>query len=306
MKFELQGHRGARGLFPENTVGGFVSALALGVDAIELDVAVTADGVAVVFHDVALNGDIVRGPDGAWLGREGPLLRSLTLAELARYDVGRLRPGSHYAAVFPDQVPCDGARIPSLRAVFAATGSVRIDAELKTLPDRPEATVSPAEMAERVLAVAAACGALGRLDVRSFDWRGLRHLRDRHPGVKLTFLTSAETVAQAALWWDGPTPEAYGGSVQRAVAAVAAGGSWAPEHRELTQAQVDEARSLGVRVVPWTVNDPADMARLIAWGVDGICTDRPDLARQVMIRAGLPSPPALGAGDGRRATHRAK
>ena len=297
MVFELQGHRGARGLFPENTVGGFVAVVALGVAAIELDVAVTADGVPVVFHDVALHGDIVRGPDGAWLDGEGPLIRSLTLAELARFDVGRLRPGSGYAAAHVQQVACDGARVPSLREMFAATGSVRIDAELKTLPDRPEATVSPVEMAELVLAMAASCGALGRLDVRSFDWRGVRHVRAHHPGVPLTFLTSATTVARAALWWDGPVPGDFGGSVPRAVAAEAAGACWAPEHRDLNLAQLRDAHALGLRVVPWTVNEPADMARFIAWGVDGLCTDRPDLARQVMARAGLPLPPAGRCGE---------
>lgn len=297
MGFELQGHRGARGLFPENTIEGFAATLALGVDAIELDIGVTANGVAVVFHDVALNGDIVRGPDGAWLVGEGPLLRSLTLAGLARFDVGRLRPGSRYAAAHPAQVPRDGARIPTLRAVFAATEGVRIDAELKTLPDRPEATVPPGDMADLVLADAEAAGALWRLDVRSFDWRGLRHARARCLDLKLTFLTSPDTVAQAALWWGGPCPGAHGGSVPRAVAAAAAGGaSWAPEHRALTRAEVREAQSLGLRVVPWTVNDPADMARLIGWGVDGICTDRPDLARQVMARAGLVLPPAGRSG----------
>jgi glycerophosphoryl diester phosphodiesterase len=99
-------------------------------------------------------------------------------------------------------------------------------------------------------------------------------------------------VAQAALWWDGPTPGDFGGSVPRVVAAEAAGACWAPGYRDLTQAQVQEAHALGLRVVPWTVNGPADMARFIAWGVDGLCTDRPDLARQVMARAGLPLPPA--------------
>jgi len=299
MGFELQGHRGARGLFPENTVRGFVATVALGVDAIELDVAVTADGVPVVFHDVALQGDIVRGPDGAWLAGEGPLIRSLTLAGLARFDVGRLRPGSAYAAAYAAQVPCDGARVPTLRETFDATGSVRIDAELKTEPARPEATVSPAEMADLVLAVAGE--ALDRLDVRSFDWRGLRHVRARRPGLGLTFLTNAATVAEAALWWDGPTPGDFGGSVPRAVAAEMAGACWAPGYRDLELAQVREAQALGLRVVPWTVNDPADMARFIAWGVDGICTDRPDLARQVMARVGLPLPPA-GRCGGRSAS----
>jgi glycerophosphoryl diester phosphodiesterase len=111
MRFELQGHRGARGLFPGNTAGGFAAVAALGVDAVELDVGVTADGVAVVFHDIALHRDIARDPGGAWLVGEGPLLRALTLAELRCYDVGRLRPGSAYASAHPAQVPADGARV---------------------------------------------------------------------------------------------------------------------------------------------------------------------------------------------------
>ena len=97
---DLQGHRGARGLFPENTLAGFKAALAIGVDSFELDVAVTADGVPVVSHDAALNPDLARGPDGAWLDTPGPLIRSLRLAELAAYDVGRIRTGSAYAAQF--------------------------------------------------------------------------------------------------------------------------------------------------------------------------------------------------------------
>ena len=303
MRFEIQGHRGARGLWPENTLSGFRAAAALGVDTVELDVAVTADGVAVVFHDAALTGDIVRGPDGRWLEGEGPLLRSLTLAELSRYDVGRLRPGTAYAAAFPAQLACDGARIPVLADVFAATvlpaaGTVRVDAELKTWPDRPALTVPAAEMADRVLAAAGAAGALGRLDVRSFDWRGLRHVRARQPGVTLTFLTAPAMVAVAALWWDGPTPADHGGSVPRTVAAEAPGSCWAPAHHDLTRARVDEARALGLRVVPWTVNDPGDMARLMRWGVHGICTDRPDLARMVVERVVMERalPPAAREG----------
>ena len=86
--FELHGHRGARGLFPENTLAGFAGALEIGVDALELDVAMTADGVVVVSHDAALNPDITRTSDGVWLARHGQPIRSLRAAELARYDVG--------------------------------------------------------------------------------------------------------------------------------------------------------------------------------------------------------------------------
>jgi glycerophosphoryl diester phosphodiesterase len=297
-KFELAGHRGARGLFPENTLEGFAATLALGVDAIELDVALTADGIPVVTHDSRLNAELTRGPDGAWLAGPGPAIRSLRLADLQPYDVGRLRPGSRTARLHPAQTPQDGARIPTLASVIALAGQarVRVDAEVKTQPDEPGLTAPAAEVADAVLAAAAQAGATELLVVRSFDWRGLRHLRRTRPELPLVWLTSPHTVARAALWWDGATPAAHGGSVPAAIAAEYAGrpvqAGWAPEHAGLTRAEIAAAQALGLRVLPWTVNDPADMERLIAWGVDGLCTDRPDLARAAMHAAGLPLPRA--------------
>jgi len=111
---DLQGHRGARGLLPENTLEGFAAALAIGVDTVELDVGMTADDVVVVTHDAMLNPDITRTADDAWLAKRGPAIRSLRAADLAQYDVGRIRPGTAYAALYPDQAPRDGARIPTL------------------------------------------------------------------------------------------------------------------------------------------------------------------------------------------------
>ena len=278
-QYERCGHRGARGLFPENTVEGFRATLALGVDSIELDVAITADGVAVVSHDARLHPDLTRGADGAFLSGPGPVIRALSLVELGGYDVGRLRPGSWFAAQFPEQVPIDGARIPTLAAVFRATPGVIVDAEIKTMPDRPELTVAPEAMADAIIAVAEAEGALSRLAVRSFDWRGLAHLRRTRPEIPLAWLTSAAEAKDPGLWWGLP---GHAGSVPEAVARAAGTSAqwrpgWAPHHAGLTQALVEEAHGLGLRVLPWTVNDPADMARLLAWAVDGICTDRPDL-----------------------------
>ena len=107
--FELHGHRGARGLMPENTLAAFATALSLGVTTLELDLAVTKDGVLVVSHDSYLNPDYTRGPNGEFLKGRGPAIRSLTVAELKRYDVGRLKPGTSYAAAFAQQRPVDGA-----------------------------------------------------------------------------------------------------------------------------------------------------------------------------------------------------
>lgn len=281
------GHRGARGLFPENTLEGFAATLALGIDAIELDVALTADGVVVVTHDPALNPNLTRDANGAWLEAPTPLLRSLRAADLSAYDVGRLRPGTEYSALYPDQSPHDGACIPSLDAVLRLDRSAQFVIELKTFPGEPERSASGAELADAVLAVADAADATSRVTVEGFDWRGPRHLRRVRPDARLAWLTRAETVRDAAIWWGGPLPADFGGSVPRAVAAEG-GPVWAPDHNDLTEALVHEAHALGLQVVPWTVNDPADMRRLIGWGVDGLVTDRPDRAQAVVAAGNVP------------------
>jgi glycerophosphoryl diester phosphodiesterase len=288
------GHRGARGLYPENTLAGFAGALVLGVGALELDVALTADGVVVVSHDPALNPDITRDAAGAWLDRPGPLIRSLNAADLAAYDVGRLRPGTAYAALFPGQSPCDGERIPHLAAVLRISNDLDFIIELKTFPADPGHNASGAELVEAAVAVVDAVGVTARITVEGFDWRGPRHLRRIRPEVRLAWLTRAETVRDAALWWDGPHPADFGGSVPRVVAAEG-GPVWAPDASDLTQDQVDEAHALGLAVIPWTVNEPEDIARLIGWGVDGLVTDRPDRAFQVVAASRQAGHPAQQA-----------
>lgn len=281
---EVWGHRGARGLFPENTVEGIDAALALGIDGVEIDVALTADGIPVLSHDPALPADIARGPDGRWGGGIGTLLHHLRADDLARFDVGRLRPGSATALRFPEQLPIDGAIIPRLDTVLAL--GARCVIELKTFPDRPEVTASPVAIAEAVAASVDRAKAGARVCIESFDWRGPRYLRRTRPDLAFAWLTRAETERAARLWWDGPTPEDFGGSVPRAVAAEGGGGTrcvtWAPEHVTLTPTRVAEAHALGLRVLAWTVNEPADIARLISWGVDGLITDRPDIALAIV------------------------
>jgi glycerophosphoryl diester phosphodiesterase len=275
MGVELIGHRGARGLFPENTLAGFRAAMALGVTRFELDAAVTADGIVVVHHDTRLNPDIARNAAGAWLAPPTPRIRELTREALGAYDVGRLRPGSPTAARFPDQAPADGARIPALADILALPAHFTI--EIKSIATRPDETIPPDAMAEHVAAAVDAAGAADRVIVSSFDWRVQRAMRRLRPAIPLAYLTSAETVREAATWWDGSTPAAHGNSVARAVAAEG-GPIWSPEHPDIAAHDIAEAHALGLRVVTWTVNETADMARLAGWGVDGIITDRPDRA----------------------------
>ena len=290
--FDLQGHRGARGLAPENTLPAFRKALDLGVDTLECDLAITRDGVVVIHHDLRLNPDTTRGPDGKWLDEPGPAIAELALAQLQRYDVGRLKPGTEYAKSFPDQQPADGTTIPRLADLLELvreSGNTRVgfDCETKVSPLEPAATLPPEAFAQRVIAQIRAAGMERRFVIQSFDWRTLQVVQKEAPEIRTMYLTSPRTLAPGAdgrpsPWLGGFAPELYGGSVPRAVSA-AGGRIWAPNQAFLTPALLAEARALGLTVIPWTVNDPAMIAKLLDMGVDGIISDRPDLV-QIELR----------------------
>ena len=286
--FDLQGHRGARGLMPENTLPAFQRALELNVDTLECDMAITRDGVVVVHHDLWLNPDTTRGPDGQWLAARGPAIAELTYEELQRYDVGRIKPGTEYAKTFPDQQAVDGARVPRLADLFELvrkSGNTRVgfDCETKISPLEPTATLPPAEFTRRVVAEIRRGGMQARTMVQSFDWRTLQQLQKDAPEIRTLYLSSPRTLARAAdggpsPWLAGFDPAAHEGSVPKAVHA-AGGRLWAPNQTFLTQALRDEARALGVAVIPWTVNELAMINKLLDMKVDGIISDRPDLVQ---------------------------
>lgn len=268
--FQLLGHRGARGLFPENTVEGFRAAIALGLRAFELDVGVTRDNQVVVHHDLALNPDIARLGE-RWPAGSLPLLREMNYEDIAEFDVGRICPGTPTAVHFPQQTPIDGAKIPLLAEVLAIDPGIAWTIELKLLPDRPEWSVAPEEMVERVIEVVDSVRAAGRVTLQSFDWRAPRHVRRVRPDIPRAWLTRPETVADPTLWWAIDAPR----SPAEAIAAEG-GGTWTAHWAGLTKAEIDSAHALGVSVMPWTVNETAVMADLIAMGVDGLITDYPD------------------------------
>lgn len=257
MKLDVQGHRGARGHAPENTLAGFRKGMALGAGTLELDVGITSDGAVVVHHDRRLNPDVARGPDGRWVSSPAPTLYSLSFEQLRRYDVGRIRPGSEYAARFPHQQPVDGERIPSLSEVFALSASIRFNIELKLDPRHPDETLPPEPFARAVVAEVRKAGAAERSQLQSFDWRAVKAVEREAPELATAYLTDAAHSLVEDL--------------REAKAKV-----WSPDYRALTKDALDEAHRAGMRVVVWTVNEPRDIARLIGWGVDGIISDYPD------------------------------
>ena len=305
--FDLQAHRGGRGLLPENTLPAFAHAVALGVTTLELDIGVTKDGIVVVHHDRRLSPERTRGPDGVWIAEPGPLLRNLTFDELQQAEVGRVRPGSRTAERFPEQRSLDGVRVPSLKAVIEqgeaqAPGRLFYNVETKISPLAPEETASPEDMAAAVVHVLAETGVLSRATLQSFDWRTLAVAARLAPGLTRVFLSAERDwldnvgrgAAETPPWAAGNDVDAHGGSLPKTIRA-AGGEIWSPFFRDLTAAELKEAQALGLRVIVWTVNEAADMERLIGLGVDGIITDYPDRLRAVMAKRGLALPPPFAA-----------
>jgi glycerophosphoryl diester phosphodiesterase len=297
--FDLQGHRGARGLLPENTLPAFRKALEIGVTTLETDLAMTRDDVLVLSHDPVLSPDLARGPNGAWLTAPGPPIRTLTLAELRRFDVGRINPLSKYATQFPNQRPIDGTSIPTLAELLdlvqAAAKPVRLNIETKLDPNKPGEAPAPEEFAAAVVAAVRSAGLARRVTVQSFDWRTLLAVRRRAPEIETACLTIETQSWNSVRGKDGkPSPwtagldiERHGNSVPRLVKAAGCA-VWSPFWRNLTPALVAEAHALGLKVLPWTVNQPADVAFVLDMKVDGLITDYPDRVHALLSERGIP------------------
>lgn len=298
---DLQGHRGARGLLPENTLPAFARALDIGVTTLELDTAVTRDGVVVVAHDATLNPDITRDARGEWLKRSDIAIHDLSFAELQQYDVGRINPQSDYARHFPGQQPLDGTRIPRLAEVFALAQRagnelVRFNIETKISPEHPQRTLPPAEFARTLITLIRAGKLEQRVTIQSFDWRTLKVVQQEEPQIKTVYLTAQQSWqdniragAASSPWTAGLHVSRFGGSLPQLVKA-AGGAVWSPYYGDVTRSSVREAKQLGLEVIVWTVNTSEDIKAMIALGVDGIISDYPDRLREIAATHGGPLP----------------
>ena len=303
--FDLQGHRGARGLMPENTLPAFAKALEIGVTTLELDTLVTKDGVVVISHDAMLNPDLVRLPGGKWLEAPvniGPSIFSLTFAELQQYDVGRLKPGTKYAERYPQQLAVDGTRIPRLAELFAQVRQsgnerVRFNIETKISPFERDATPGPEAFVDALLSVITAEKMRSRVTIQSFDWRTLKIVQQRAPDIPTVYLSAQQKFLdtinaegrEGSAWTAGLNVREFGGSVARMVKA-AGGAVWAPYFGDIDQAKVLDAQALGLKIVVWTVNSAADIERMLDWRVDGIISDYPNRVREAMKKRGMKLP----------------
>lgn len=249
-------HRGGAQLMPENTLAAFADAMARGCDGAELDVQLTRDGAAVVHHDYRLKAGLAR-KDGAWLTQPGPRIKDLTLAELRQFDVGTAQPGSDYAQAHP-LLRAVEAGIPTLDEVVALTKDRRFILFVELKCDASDDSADPLALAEAAYDVVQAHGKMDQTVFVGFDWRALLRMREH-----------------GAVGWF--TADRLGGNARPVIdmIAQARGQGWFPNFPDATAENVAYARSLGLKVGAWTVNNPADMRRLM--DLDAICTDRPDL-----------------------------
>jgi glycerophosphoryl diester phosphodiesterase len=304
-------HRGGAALFPENTLAAFRNAVALGCDGAELDVQLSRDGEVVVFHDYCLKPELCRDTKGAWLKRPTPRVKDLTLAELRAFDIGRADPASDHTRIHPLVRSVDGERIPTLSEVIevanGANKPFRLFVELKTSFADRNVSADPIQLADATLQVLRAQNYLEHSVLVGFDWPGLLHARAVEPQIECWLTTYPQSwfrdapappeddpPAEPALqmlrhwartatspWAAGYDAAKYGGSIVRAIEAAGADG-WFPMFRDATAEAVSEAHALGLKVGAWTVNEPAAMRRLIAAGVEALCTDCPDALREVL------------------------
>ena len=247
-RIEVHGHRGARGLRPENTIPAFEYAIAQGVDVLELDMGITKDGVVVVSHDSILRAPVCTGP------KEQAVIYESTLAELRQWDCGATRNPQ-----FARQQPVPGTRIPTLDDVFdlASKGTFRFNIETKIEVAHPEWAPSPEEFVRRVLAVIRKHHMEKRVILQSFDFRTLHQMKKQAPEIELSALYSGKPKSFVEIAKEGGAPII------------------SPEYKLVTPEQVQAAHAAGVKVVPWTANQPADWDKLITAGVDAIISDDP-------------------------------
>ncbi len=261
-RIEVEGHRGARSRLPENTLPAMEYALELGVDVLEMDLAVTKDRVLVLSHDPHINPVICLDPAGKKIeGEQGSLIFSLTLSEVKKYDCGSLKNPR-----FPDQKPMPGTKIPTLDEVLDLVANskrpwarkVRFNIETKIQPEHPDWTTTPEEFASLLVSALKKRKLLDRAVIQSFDYRTLEAARKIEPQVRIAALSENSKEDLVA-------------TVRRLKAEILS-----PYKELVTPELVKTLRSMKVEVVPWTANTPAEWEKLVAAGVPRIITDDPE------------------------------
>lgn len=259
-QLEIHGHRGARWFLPENTLPAFEYALENGADVLEMDAVVTADDVLVIHHDLKIDSQICRNKDGSPV-KNNLWIRSLTFEQVKAFDCG-----SQYNSEFPKQKKIPGVKIPSLLEVFEwvkaskseKAAQIRFNIEAKSLPGEVDHSPNPSFYARLLVDLIKLNGFESRTIIQSFDHRILKEVKELNPKISTSALIAQNYLIDLVR-----------------VARLAGADIVSPNADWITTDQIRTLRATGIKVIPWTVNEPAGWERFANAGVDGLITDNP-------------------------------
>ncbi|MBM7366706.1 glycerophosphodiester phosphodiesterase [Gordonia hydrophobica] len=292
---DLQSHRGGRGEHTEESLYGFAKSIELGVTTLELDVVLTRDGVPLVWHDPEIMPEKCRDTVPASLGdRQFPYVGK-DVHDLTYRQIQTLvcdLPLKDY----PAATPVLGNRIATLPQLFGLAAQyrgnrVRFNIETKIEAEKRSRSATPQQFVDTILREVRRAGLQKRVEIQSFDWRSLPLVRAKAPSIPLVALYDETTWTPSSRWLGPVTYQQFGGDVV-AAAAHAGFDILSPAFALSDASLVSRAHSAGLRVVPWTVNEKADMRAQLRAGVDGIITDYPTRLREVLAADGRPLPKA--------------
>lgn len=265
--FNKEGHRGTRGLMPENTIPSMYKAIDYDVNTVEVDVVFSKDRKVVISHDVYFHPDITTTPQGKWLDNKEAqqhLLYEMDYDSIRKYDVG-LKPHKEFPQQqkIPAYKPLLGELVDSTDAYANSKGkSVMYNIELKTNPANDGKKTPPVEeFVDGVMVVVKEKKLETRAYLQSFDFRPLQILHKKYPNITTAVLISGNdkrSFAQQIVEL-GYIPEMY-----------------SPHYSVVTPELIAECHKRNIKIIPWTVNTVEEMKKLKSMGVDGIITDYPN------------------------------
>lgn len=306
--FDLEAHRGGRDVRPENTLYSYAYAIELGATSIECDMQLTKDGQIVMSHNPILNSDITRDENGNYIENNKYDIRLMTVDELKKFDVGVMGPncGEYYDLHGKTQFTYD-AKIPTLEELMQLIQSygdknIVLNIETKSYPDPASAgyknNADPKKFVEVFNNIVKKYDMEDRVVLQSFDWQTLIEMKKLNPNISTSALwqeqpswgRDSESLRRyekkKSPWLGGLDIKDYQGNPVKAAHAIGAD-IISPYYTEISKQDVDEAHSLGMKVVPWTVNNEKDMNMLLDMGVDGIISDKPWLLKQVLEKRNI-------------------
>ena len=278
----IVGHRGARGILPENSMLGFEFALSSDVSLLEFDVVMTSDMVPIITHNHRLHAATFRGPDGKFITKESEIAE-LTWADIQRYDIGKLDGKSAYGQRFREQAQINGLRVPRLHDLLTcvAQPNYRTACLMLEIKSDPVRTKNPTYRDQLITIIANMvrnAGLAQRTLMHSFDWELLTACQSIAPDLPVSYLTelpnNTNAIGEESSQSVAPDLSADPDDTPKRVY-DAGGRIWCPHVHDITPQMMENARSLGLVVAVWTVNDIADIDRMIDLGVDAIVTDYP-------------------------------